>query len=1031
MPSLGVDDFSAFFRLVHGVSPFPWQQRLIENVARDGGWHPVEVIDVPTGAGKTSVIDVALFHLALEAERGPDRRAPVRIAFVVDRRLVVDDAASRAKRIAEALAGAPPDTVVWRVAERLRRLGGTDTPLVVSVLRGGMPRETDWARSPAQPTIVCSTVDQVGSRLLFRGYGVSDGLKPIHAGLLGADCLVVLDEAHMSAAFRDTLAAVERYRGDAWRDPEYGHCSPWGVVQMTATPDESGERPVPKRFGLSGQDVANETLARRLGASKPVRLVTTAGTTSESTEAGDQESIVDTGRLVDTLVTEALASIVALRHAGLEQPAVAVVVNRVARARTVFERLAPRLASDSLTPLLMIGPSRPIDRDQIVAALKPVHTGASLRDGVRSLAAGVVLVATQCIEVGADIDLDGIVTELAPLAALRQRIGRLNRAGRDIVPYAAIVASKSTLRTRYLDPVYGSTLRPTWDYLNQIAERHGTSRAPVVDFGITRLHDVIVHNPPPAAVHLQPRQAPVLMPAHVDLLAQTAPVPNADPDVSLFLHGPDVEPDAVTVVWRADIEAPDFKDLMPDSGRIRHLLHLLPPRAAESIQLPVFAVKRWLLGFRGSAELSDIGMLEPQPETGTETRGRWVFRWLGDDDRSTWIAPHGIRPGDTIVVPAHYGGVDSHGWNPQQRGPIDHPDAPRVRDLGRTAALPYAGRRFVVRVAPGLLGESAGPGVLSDALAESVSEKKWPVLRDRLLSLPLDPELAIDLGLLDAARRRKVDLYYDLYGLDGEGRPKGVVFVARFGLQSEAIARLISAAGDAPDPSQEPSTEDDLAGSILGLPVSLREHTEAVQRMAREFAEHAGLPPARVRDIALAARFHDRGKADSRWQAWLCGSDPLGDEAEDRVLLAKSGRPIPAHEWTAADLPKNWRHEAFSVRLAIHDQTLNVADDPELVIWLVGTHHGFGRPLFPHHDDLDLTLRVVADMDGARIDLPPAPGPQSLCFEWRGRDWATLADIVRARYGVWELARMEAILRLADHRVSAEERDRAATGAMA
>ena len=70
-----------------------------------------------------------------------------------------------------------------------------------------------------------------------------------------------------------------------------------------------------------------------------------------------------------------------------------------------------------------------VDRREIESKLDPFHTG---NDEERAAAAPLMVVATQCLEVGVDLDLDGLVTQAAPLDALRQRFGRVNRAGRSI-----------------------------------------------------------------------------------------------------------------------------------------------------------------------------------------------------------------------------------------------------------------------------------------------------------------------------------------------------------------------------------------------------------------------------------------------------------------------------------------------------------------------------------------------------------------------------------------------------------------------
>ena len=116
-----------------------------------------------------------------------------------------------------------------------------------------------------------------------------------------------------------------------------------------------------------------------------------------------------------------------LRREGVAAPAVGVVVNRVDLARAIFERLSETDAPFDC--LLLIGRSRDVDRREIESKLDPFRTG---NDEERAAAAPLMVVATQCLEVGVDLDLDGLVTEAAPLDALRQRFGRVNRAGRPI-----------------------------------------------------------------------------------------------------------------------------------------------------------------------------------------------------------------------------------------------------------------------------------------------------------------------------------------------------------------------------------------------------------------------------------------------------------------------------------------------------------------------------------------------------------------------------------------------------------------------
>ena len=616
---LSIDDFGDFFEAVHGQGcrPFSWQEDLLRHLVDQGQWP--EQIAAPTGAGKSSVIEVHVFANALAAV-GAGARVPRRLAVVVNRRALTDAHAERARRIQDLL-NAPPDDaadVVTRVRDALARLRpvGAESrdPLLVTTMRGAAATDRAWLNAPEACAVLCMTPDMWGSSLLFRSYGASRLARPRLAGLLALDAAIVLDEAHLN---RQLLVTARRVGELCAAGAERIGVPALQAVEMTATPSGAASRVV----GVTRESLADDSrLAGRVRAPKTIRYVET-----EQWPANGRM----TAKYRDAVVEQVLDAVGAARElipdspdgqAGAHPPrTVGCVLNRVDSAVQVVGELRKK----GLACRLWVGRMRPWDLER----LRAEDPGLFGPAGSRSVD---VLVATQTVEVGVDLDLAAMVTELASGSALAQRAGRVNRLGLrergDVIvlgPAAGVEVKADVLPYRKDDLRSGRS----W-----AVERAG-------DGDLSPL--VVSENPPEPDI---PRRVLYQRPEPWDaaLWSKTSMDLIVEPELDLWLRDDlDPEDSAVGVVLR-DISG------LPDATAGETLVRAVPPQDWE-VYPTTIATARVLITRLADEQREVLGGSVLWRDG--EALAEWQVR-LADPGPDAREVARLLRPGDLIVLDA-------------------------------------------------------------------------------------------------------------------------------------------------------------------------------------------------------------------------------------------------------------------------------------------------------------------------------------------------------------------------------------------
>jgi len=876
-------EFQIVFKYLTGRVPLRWQERLFREHFANNDIR--RVIDLPTGLGKTMVMALWLIAFMEQLTKGPPK-LPRRLVYVVDRRTVVDQATKQAVRFQKRI------RAFHRLSRRRPDLAHLCESLpipAISTLRGQLADNREWSRDPSRPAIIIGTVDLIGSALLFSGYRSSYKTRPLHAGLLGQDSLLVLDEAHLSKPFEKLVTSIVRF--------QQGQRTSVKVIRMSATSGKAVDEKPP--FTLIQSDLDDVVIKERFESPKRLTI----------------EPPVEKSQLNAKLADAAIAL---AKNGSIKGKRIVVFVRSPEDAKTIADLIRDNeIKSEDNSgkkpktiksmPFadfveVLTGTMRGLERDELIE--KPILKRFLNGEIVPADPANqhpVFLISTSAGEVGFDLNADHMVCDAAPLDSMIQRLGRVNRrglgdaiirlirekdpAGDTDIKKACVAASElfvyEIIRRAAVSYAYGCSIA-TNSFVNEM----DVSPKSLAEFKSKLLADQLksASTPEPTMVEL----TDILLDAW-SMTSITIPMPGR-PEVAPWLRGIAHELPQTTIAWRVELDLHGFDQL--DIETIEEWFDTHGIRTHEVLSVPTSAAGKWFIDRwdrLSDAQKSEVGARSII----VDRAGLKLVTVKNVIDELGRKNTDSIRNAD-LILPASFGGIERH------KGLLDA-DAPQVP---------------------------------KDEDTKSPEERQQVIVARRVA-----PDVADQRGRYRELITKTEDGEPETRPIGSGSKPvKSSRLVVELESDDGKRVRLVSFV---------PKQEKPEWGSKRQ---SLCEHVQLVRKKLDEILARFDVPDVVKVAAQLAADYHDHGKNRERWQRAVDGvPTPPGEKWRDETL-GKSGGEMKRdprgyrHEFGSLREFIDAHRDAKFTDSNGKDITQQVID---LALHLIATHHGRGRPHFP------------------------------------------------------------------------------------